>query len=116
MFPHDAGEVRSTCGYHPGLLDLEALLDSAHFPRLLVVGGTVRDVVDLAGATRAAAEAVELPSGLYWFSGIDAPVVMAVNAGSPSSDGAIMPVDQLDNEDEPLTAAYGWGVPLGVCD
>lgn len=109
-FVRSAEEVARSFGYHPLSTGLTELLATTRFDRLLVVGGAIPDVVASVGQLRTVVEA-ELPMGLYWFSGVDSTIVMVVNAGVGSSDGAIVDVDAL-TEDSPLAAAYDWAESL----
>jgi hypothetical protein len=63
-FVRSAEGVGGTFGYDPMATDVRLLLETVRFPRLLVVGGAVPDVVTLAGQTRTAGE-VDLPGGTY---------------------------------------------------
>jgi superfamily II DNA or RNA helicase len=90
--------------------DLTTLLDGTRFDRLLVVGGALPDVVATVGQARTAPRA-DLPIGLYWFSGVESTIVMVVNDGAGTTDGAVVDIDDL-TEDAPLAAAYDWAEAL----
>jgi superfamily II DNA or RNA helicase len=110
QFVRSAEDVRRTFGYHPVSTDLRALLDTVRFARLLVVGGGVPDIGALVAQTRTMPEA-ELPSGLFWFSGLDSTLVMVVNAGTGTTDGDAVDVAELP-DDAPLAEAYRWAEDL----
>jgi superfamily II DNA or RNA helicase len=105
-FVRSPEEVARTFGYHPMATGLTALFAETRFDRLLVIGGAIPDVVSSVGHLRTA-QGADLPSGLYWFSGVESTIVMVVYSGIGTSDSAIADVDAL-TEDSPLVAAYEW--------
>jgi len=95
--------VVSTWGYHPAVNDVEAIVRDGAFRDLLIFGQRVPDVVDFVDEARLLAPPTELPAGVYWFSGLDRPVVLVVLQGSlagPSLSERIGSVEEgsaLDN-------------------
>lgn len=99
---------RSTFGYHPIADDVHAVLPRARFVRALVLDEAVVDLVDHVDDCRSLWGAdVELPSGIYWFGGIDEPLLMQVGAGAPPGAATSVDIDDLA-DDHPLANAYGW--------
>lgn len=110
-FVREAVVVRDSFGYHPNPKDLAALLATVRFPRLLVVGGSVPDVVELTENVRVSVADVDLPRGLYWFGGLDDPIAMVVNVGSETATSVAVPIDEL-RDDDPVRNAWDWGEDL----
>ncbi|NYJ02425.1 superfamily II DNA or RNA helicase [Nocardioides thalensis] len=108
MAAPDAAVVRSTYGYHPVTTDLDAVIRAGSFRQLLIFGPGVSDVVDLVDETRmVSAPPVQLPQGIYWFSGVDPSVVLSVTSGaSPGASAAIPPEEVEDGS--ALDNALGW--------
>lgn len=109
-FPRSAEEVGRTFD-HPMAADVRPLLEVVRFSRLLVVSGGVPDVIALAGEVRTTTDEVDLPTGLYWFSGLESTIAMAVTSTNGSSDGVAVAVGAISDED-PLRAAYDWAEHL----
>lgn len=108
MTAPESAVVRSTHGYHPVTTDLDAILRSGGFEQLLVFGPGVPDVVDLVSEARVVTQPpVELPQGIYWFSGVSPSIALSVsNGASPGAStsldsGSVPPGSPLDN-------ALGW--------
>jgi hypothetical protein len=79
--PDDA-VVRGSHGYHPVSTDLEVILRSGGFDQLLVFGESVPDVVEHVREIRVVVRPpVDLPRGVYWFSGVEPSGVLWVTAG-----------------------------------
>jgi superfamily II DNA or RNA helicase len=110
-FPRSAEEVGRTFGYHPMAADVRPLLEVVRFSRLLVVSGGVPDVIALVREVRTTADEVDLPSGLYWFSGLESTIAMVVTSNSGTSDGVAVALDAISDED-PVRAAYDWAEHL----
>ncbi|MEJ8277454.1 DEAD/DEAH box helicase [Pseudonocardia spirodelae] len=110
QFVRSGGDVARTFGYHPRTTDLTALLHVSPFTRLVVVGGGVSDVTASVPQIRTA-PTVELPNGVYWFSGIESPLTMVVDGGLATEDGSAIAVDDL-TQDAPLMSAYEWAEHL----
>ncbi len=100
--------IRSQHGYHPVTTDLEEILRGAPFAQLLVFGPGIGDVVDLVDETRlVSTPPVQLPQGIYWFSGVEPAVVLLVAAGaSPHASLSLAPTGVPDGS--PLDNALGW--------
>jgi len=105
--PHDS-VIRDTDGYHPLTTDVEAILAGNGFGELLVFGGGLTDVVEHVNAVRIQAQPpVQLPQGIYWFSGAAPKAVLVVMQGSPATAGvstaaqSVVAGSSLDN-------ALGW--------
>ena len=100
--------LRSTHGYHPVTTDLDSILRAGGFEQLLVFGPGVPDVVDLVSETRVVPEPpVELPQGIYWFSGVSPSIALSVsNGGSPGASTSLDP-DQIP-PGSALDNALGW--------
>ncbi|GGD24679.1 DEAD/DEAH box helicase [Nocardioides daphniae] len=104
----DALVVSSTHGYHPVTTELEDVLRAGAFQQLLVLGPGVNDVVDLVNETRiVASPPVQLPQGIYWFSGIEPSVVLSVTSGTSPGPSVAAPSDEVLNG-SPLDNALGW--------
>ncbi|MEQ3553908.1 DEAD/DEAH box helicase [Pseudonocardia nematodicida] len=110
-FAREADVVRNSFGYHPNPKDLAALLGTVRFPRLLVVGGSVPDVVDLAEGVRVLSSDVDLPRGLYWFGGLEVPIAMVVHVGGETATGVAVPLADL-GDDDPVRNAWDWAEDL----
>lgn len=105
-FVREATVVQTSFGYHPNPKDLAGLLRTVPFDRLLVVGGSVPDVVELVRATRTVAvPETPLARGLYWFGGLDRPFVMLVPLGAPPAAGVAVEIDAL-GDDDPIRNAW----------
>lgn len=101
-----------TFGYHPIADDLQAVLPRASFVRALVLDEAVVELVDLVGRCRSLwGSDVALPSGIYWFDGIEEPLLLQVGAGSPPGSATSLDVDEL-SDDHPLANAFGWAEHL----
>lgn len=100
--------IRSQHGYHPVTTDLDEILRSTPFVQLLVFGPGIGDVVDLVDDARlVTTPPVQLPQGIYWFSGVDPNVVLLVAAGtSPGASLSLTPTEVP--EGSPLDNALGW--------
>lgn len=106
------GELRGTYGYHPVTTDLAAILVSGLFDQLLVFGAGVTDVVDHVDDVRVLTQPpVSLPNGVYWFSGIERPLVLSVTSGLPAGPSASLAVD-LVQSGSALDNALGWAESL----
>ena len=100
--------IRATHGYHPVTTDLEEILRAGLFEQLLVFGPGVNDIVGLVSEVRLVTTLpVELPQGVYWFSGAEPAIVLSVAIGaspvaSSTSPAVAVPAGSaLDN-------ALGW--------
>lgn len=100
-------------GYHPIPGEIEAVLSRGPFTRALVIDEAVVELFDAVAATRVGdLPDAALPAGLYWFTGIDEPIVMQVGSGP------VGPADELeidawnDSDDHPLIEAGHWAEAL----
>lgn len=95
-------------GYHPDVARLEAALERATFSRAVILECPVRELVDRVVECRILWEpSAQLPEGLYWFEGIDRPIVMQIAVGDPPGDSALKPLADLE-DGHPLLAAWAW--------
>ena len=108
MAAPDGEVVRSTFGYHPLTSDLEDILRNGGFDQLLVFGGGIKDVVEHVREIRIVMQPpVQLPQGVYWFSGVEPSVVLSVTVGASPGPSVAVPVDGVP-EGSPLDNALGW--------
>lgn len=108
MAIRDVDDVARSCGYHPLVTDLADLLAGGRFNQGLVLGPGVPDVVDSLKELRQIADpSVQLPQGIYWYSGVDPAAVLLVSAGSAPSAPLREPVTGLQH-DGPLAQALAW--------
>jgi superfamily II DNA or RNA helicase len=108
MAAPDGEVVRSTFGYHPLTSDLEDILRNGGFDQLLVFGGGVRDIVEHVREIRIVMQPpVQLPQGVYWFSGAEPSAVLSVAVGASPGPSVAVPVDGVP-EGSPLDNALGW--------
>lgn len=100
--------VSSTHGYHPVTTDLEAILRAGKFEQLLVFGVGVSDVAGLVGEIRLVSKPpVELPMGVYWFSGVEPSVVLSVTTGASAVASSSFTHDAVP-EGSGLDNALAW--------
>ncbi len=100
--------IRSTHGYHPVTTDLEQILTAGRFTQLLVFGPGVNDVVDQVADVRLVSEPpVKLPQGVYWFSGVEPSVVLAVTTGAGPVASISSPANAVPTGSA-LDNALGW--------
>lgn len=98
-----------TFGYHPISIDLDVVLSRLTFQRALVIDDEIKELYEAVEEVRHASETeAALPSGLYWFTGIDSPLLMQVSLGpsGPSSEQEARYISELENH--PLGQAFGW--------
>jgi hypothetical protein len=99
-------------GYHPDVDRLDVALDRGLFSRALVLDYPVRGLVDRVAECRVLWQPdVALPEGIYWFEGIERPILLQVAVGTTPGDSALAPLADLD-EAHPLMAAWGWAEEL----
>ena len=113
MAAPDGEVVRSTFGYHPLTSDLEEILRNGGFDQLLVFGGGIRDFVEHVREIRIVMQPpVQLPKGVYWFSGVEPSGVLSVTVGASSGPSLAVPADgvpegsPLDNAGRPHADAH----------
>lgn len=101
-----------TFGYYPDIERLDVPLDGATFSRALVLDRPVADLRERVRDCRILWQAdVGLPEGVYWFDGIESPILMQVTIGVPPGDATVVPIASLP-EDHPLMNAWGWAEEL----
>lgn len=98
-------------GYHPMADDLAFVLKRAAFDRAVVVGERITTLVDDVAEVRVAADC-PLPEGLYWFTGIESPLILQVGAGSLPGSAQRVELVGDGHEDHPLVDAYSWAEQL----
>lgn len=84
--------LAATWGYHPAVNDAEAIVRDGQFSDLLIFGQRVPDVVDGVDEARLMAAPIQLPAGVYWFSGLERPTVLVVYEGSFAGPGMTEPI------------------------
>lgn len=99
--------ITSTWGYHPALNDVAEFARAGAFSELLVFGARVPDVVDLVDEARMIAPPTTLPTGVYWFSGLERPLLLAVHEGGQAAPGQSMPWNEVV-EGSALDNALAW--------
>lgn len=105
--PDDA-VVRGSHGYHPVSTDLEVILRSGGFDQLLVFGESVPDVVEHVREIRVVVRPpVDLPRGVYWFSGVEPSGVLWVTAGGAAGPSVAVPAGSVP-AGSALDHALGW--------
>lgn len=104
--------AESSFGYHPDADRLDVPLQRTLFSRALVLDGPVRGLVDGVGECRVIwGPDVALPEGVYWFEGVNEPIVLQVAVGSPPGDAAVVALANLE-EGHPLMSAWAWAEEL----
>lgn len=100
-------------GFHPVYDDVAAVLQRFDFDRALVLDNAVQSLYGDSREVRTASSVgLSLPSGVYWFAGIENSLVMQVTNGSPGASTEIQ-VETWDEADgHPLAEAYGWAEHL----
>src|SRR4051812_33048046 len=93
-------------GYHPIPDDLNSVLTRGGFLRAVVIDESIADLYDAVESVRTATTTdTGLPAGLYWFDGIDIPLVMQVAVG-PTGASAELELEVWDDAVEhPLAEA-----------
>lgn len=96
-------------GYHPIPDDLSAVLTRGGFSRAVVIDESIADLYDAVESVRTATTTdTGLPAGLYWFDGIDIPLLMQVAVG-PTGASAELELEVWDDAVEhPLAEALRW--------
>ncbi len=112
MFPYSETELATTHGYHPNLDDVQELISVAPVAKILVLGNRFPDIdyqrTDKKQITR---PEVELPSGLYWFNGVDGLSILYVLSDLDSVNSEIIDIAKA-NAEHPLVAAGTWHAAL----
>lgn len=100
--------IATTHGYHPDVGEVMDLLGSQLFSDVLILGLSVPDISDLVQQIRhIRAPAVQLPYGVYWFSGVHPASVLIVTDGAPPAKPLRERSDAVA-EDCALGQAFGW--------
>ena len=108
MAAPDGDVARGTHGYHPLTSDLDEILRNGGFDRLLVFGPFITDVVEHVREIRIVMRPpVQLPQGVYWFSGVESSGVLSVTTGASPGPSVAFPVDAVP-EGSALDNALGW--------
>ena len=98
-------------GYYPEADRIEVPLDRSTFSRALVLDFPVRTLVDRVTDCRVLwSSEVALPEGIYWFEGIDRPIILQVGIGVPPGGATVAALSDLD-DGHPLAAAFGHHFP-----
>ena len=106
------GSSAPSFGYFPDAERTDVPLGRSAFRRALLVDLPVRGLVDAVGECRVLwGPDVALPEGIYWFEGIDEPIILQVGVGARPGDAMIMPSADLV-EGHPLLAAWAWAEQL----
>lgn len=106
------GDLTPSFGYLPDPDRVDVPLSRAGFTRGLVLDLAVRTLADDVANCRTLWGAdVVLPEGVYWFEGIDQPLIMQVGVGTPAGPATIAPLEEID-ETHPMAAAFGWAEQL----
>lgn len=98
-------------GYHPIVDDLSHILAQATFARAVVIGEPITTLINDVAEVRVAAQS-ELPEGLYWFAGIESPLLLQVGNGARPGGAQHLELDAGPLPDHPLVDAYSWGEQL----
>ena len=97
-----------TFGYSPVVDDLDVALRRGRFTRALVIGEPITRLFDEVAQCKVhIGDQDGLPEGVYWFEGLDEPLLLQVGSGRNPQSASIVPLDNLD-EDHALSNAWGW--------
>lgn len=106
-----AGAV-PTFGYHPDYERTDLPADRTRFRRALILDAPVSSLVERADECRVMwSPEVPLPEGIYWFDGIESPILMQVAVGASQGDATVAPTASID-DDHPLANAWAWAEDL----
>jgi len=102
-------------GYHPVPDNLGLPLEQFSFTRAVVIDDEISTLYDYVSEVRATSSSdTGLPAGIYWFTGIDDPLLMQVAVG-PTGASAELELEAWDETlDHPLIEAFRWGTHLWV--
>lgn len=110
--PESIADTTPIFGYHPDADRTDVPLNRSAFRRALVMDKPVHGLIDRVGQCRVHWNSgVELPEGIYWFEGIEAPLLMQIFIGAPPGDATVAPLEAL-NDDHPLRSAWDWAEHL----
>ncbi|WP_448609434.1 DEAD/DEAH box helicase [Geodermatophilus sp. URMC 60] len=108
MFGYTAEQVRTSVGYHPEAQDAADLAAVVPGMDTLFLGPPRLDHRELFGEVRHLGQPeVELPEGLYWFSGPTKTRGLVVSRGAPAGTSQRVDVEALPN-DHALRDAEAW--------
>jgi superfamily II DNA or RNA helicase len=106
------GDAASSFGYYPDVERLDVVLERASFSRALVLDFPVRNLVERVAECRVLWQPdVALPEGIYWFEGIENPMILQVAVGAPPGDATVTAFEDLGHN-HPLTDAWAWAEEL----
>lgn len=107
-----SGNSELSFGYLPDPDRVDVPLSRGKFNRALALDLALRALTDEVRDCRSLWEAdVPLPEGVYWFEGVDNPLVMQVAKGAPAESASIVPLADLTREHF-LNLARGWAEQL----
>lgn len=110
--PSSDADAAPSFGYHPDADRTDLPLSRTHFDRALIMDRPVQGLVERVGNCRMHWNTdVALPEGIYWFEGIEGPLLMQVSLGAPPGDATVAPLTSLD-DDHPLRSAWDWAEHL----
>ena len=100
-------------GYHPISDEVEFILSRSNFDRAVVIDDEVSELYDAVQEVRTSPDLdTGLPAGLYWFLGIQSPLLMQVSTG-PIGASSEFEIDTWDDAIEhPLAEAFRWAENL----
>jgi superfamily II DNA or RNA helicase len=102
-------------GYRPAASRYDVAFESRDFARGLVIDDEVSDLYDAVPAIRTLDSIdANLPAGVYWFVGIDDPVVMIIASGETGTSSNLELEGWDDTSNHPLAEAYRWVENLWV--
>ena len=107
-----SGDSTPSFGYLPDPDRIDVPLGRGRFARGLALDLAVRTLAEDVDSCRTlwGAEVV-LPEGVYWFEGIEDPLIVQVGAGAPAGPATIAPLEEI-NQTHPMAAAFGWAEQL----
>lgn len=99
-------------GYHPIVEDLKVAFGRGTFDRAVVVGETITTLAADVREVRTIDESV-LPVGVYWFMGLESPLLLQVGTGARPSSASEADFDSAKAlPDHALVDAYSWAEQL----
>jgi len=100
-------------GFHPIPDDLDSVLTRGEFDRAVVIDEPVTTLYDAVGEVRVAKSGVPgLPAGIYWFAGIESPILMQVAIGPRGTSSELELAEWEEALQHPLIDAFGWAEHL----
>jgi len=98
-------------GYHPMPDDLKFVLNRGSFERAVVIGEPITTLINEVSRVRVAGESV-LPVGLYWFLGVESPLLLQIGDGARAGSAQRIDLAPGPLTDHPLVDAYSWAEQL----